>query len=261
MRALLLSLFLTIAVLVPNMGNAQVYSQPTQPPEASAANTAWYASGNPISFAGNFYYPTGPTVFFDGKTMVRSGIFQGVPLFTDTTLEPYSMVFVPVGGNVLRPYERLRNGELTGTVGSRLPSFPIRRDSDLVVGSGATDLGTVAFDSGGRAAVPESSLPIATAGTIMSGIASSITPGRPQTPTRTVIETIPAAPKSAEGVWIEYQGAKWYHAGAAVSFDPDRFEPVGNYRGFVVYKEKSNSSDTVYVPVVRDGPLAPYVKH
>src|SRR5262245_46448866 len=151
MRALLFSLFLTIAVLVPTVGSAQVYSLPTQPPLVSAANTPWYASGDPVFFAGNFYYPTGPTVFFDGNVMVRSGIFQGVPLFTDTTLEPYSMIFLPVGGNVMRPYERLRNGELTGTVGSKLPSFPIRRDSDLVVGSGTTDVGTVVFDNGGRA--------------------------------------------------------------------------------------------------------------
>lgn len=258
MRGFLLSLFLTIAVLVPNVGSAQVYSLPTQPPQVSAANTAWYANGEPIFFAGNFYYSTGPTVFFDGNVMVRSGIYQSVPLYTDTTLEPYSMIFVPIGGNVMRPYERRRDGELAGTVGSRTPSFPIRRDSDLAVGAGATDLGTVALDASGRAVVREGTLPVGTGGTIVTGVAPTITAGRPQT--RTSIEMIPAPPKAAEGVWIEYQGAKWYHAGATVSFDPDRFMPVGNYRSFPVYKDKNDSSDTVYVPVVKDGPLAPYAK-
>src|SRR5580765_3322383 len=242
MRGFLLVLFLTIAVLVPNVGSAQVYSLPTQPPLVSAANTAWYANGEPVFFAGNFYYPTGPTVFFDGNVMVRSGIYQSVPVYTDNTLEPYSMVFVPIGGNVMRPYERRRDGELAGTVGSRTPSFPIRRDSDRAVGTGGTDVGTVTIDAG-RAVLPEGTLPVGTGGTIVAGVGPTIVAGRPQT--RTSIETIPAAPKGAEGVWIEYQGAKWYHAGATVSFDPDRFIPVGNYRGFPVYQDKNDSSDTL----------------
>ena len=35
----------------------------------------------------------------------------------------------------MRPYERRREGELAGTVGSRPPSFPIQRDGDLSVRS------------------------------------------------------------------------------------------------------------------------------
>jgi hypothetical protein len=45
-----------------------------------------------------------------------------------------------------------------------------------------------------------------------------------------------------------------------VSYNADRFTPVGSYRGFPVYKDKTDSSDTVYVTVVKDGPLAPYAK-
>src|SRR5437773_9859391 len=120
-------LCLSMALLLPNIGTSQVLSIPTPAPAVSAANTDWYARGEPIFFAGNFYYPTGPTVFFDGRVMVRSGMYNAVPLYTDTTIEPYSMVFVPIGGNVMRPFERRREGELAGTVGSRPPSFPIQR--------------------------------------------------------------------------------------------------------------------------------------
>src|SRR5438067_1553704 len=120
MRSLMACLFLSLAILLPKVGTAQVLSMPTPSPEVSAANTDWYARGEPIFFAGNFYYPTGPTVFFDGRVMVRSGMYNAVPLYTDTTIEPYSMAFVPIGGNVMRPYERRREGDLVGTVGSRL---------------------------------------------------------------------------------------------------------------------------------------------
>src|SRR5919112_3838065 len=112
MRRLMLSFFLSVAVLVPNVGIAQVYQFETPPPQVTAAGASWQVSGRPIFYAGSFYYPAGPTVFFDGNVLVRSGVYEGVPLYSDTTLEPYSMVFVPVGGTVMRPYERLRAGEL-----------------------------------------------------------------------------------------------------------------------------------------------------
>src|SRR5688572_33397323 len=60
--------------------------------------------------------------------MVRVGHYNGVPLYADTTLEPHSIVFVPVGRGQMQPYERLRAGDLAGTSGSRLPSFPGRSD-------------------------------------------------------------------------------------------------------------------------------------
>ena len=60
-----------------------------------------------IQFAGDLYYPAGAAVFFDGNTMVRSGHYNGVPLYTDTTLEPYSVVYVPLERGLMQPYERL----------------------------------------------------------------------------------------------------------------------------------------------------------
>jgi hypothetical protein len=44
-----------------------------------------------------------------------------------------------------------------------------------------------------------------------------------------------------------------------VTFDPGRFIPAGTYRGFPVYRTKEGG-DEIYIPVVRDGALAPYRK-
>ena len=68
------------------------------------------------------------------------------------------------------------------------------------------------------------------------------------------------APAENNGVWLEFDGARWYSAGVATAFSPDRFEPVGMYRGFVVYREKHGSSKEIWVSVVEDGPLAPYAR-
>src|SRR5438876_2648273 len=123
MRVKVFAAFLFVAALDVNVSKAQVYRLPTPVPQVTAAAADWQIRGDPVFYSGDFYYPTGPTVFFDGNAMARVGTFQNVPLYEDSTLEPYSMVFVPIGRNVMRPYERRRTGELAGTVGSRAPSF------------------------------------------------------------------------------------------------------------------------------------------
>src|SRR5262245_16499982 len=77
--------------------DAQVYSTPAEVPQVTAAGAQWRVNGEPIVDDGIFYYPTGPTIFFDGQTMTRTGVYRGVPLYQDRTLEPYSVMFVPVG--------------------------------------------------------------------------------------------------------------------------------------------------------------------
>src|SRR5215207_4859897 len=98
--------------------NAQIVVQTTALPTVTADNEQWYLHGEPISYAGNLYYPSGAQVYFNSNEMVRSGFYMGVPLYTRTTLEPFSVVFVPLAGGRLQPYERPRTGELTGTAGS-----------------------------------------------------------------------------------------------------------------------------------------------
>jgi hypothetical protein len=65
---------------------------------------------------------------------------------------------------------------------------------------------------------------------------------------------------SAQGVWLEFEGARWFSSGPAVSYDPNRFVNVGSYRGFDVYRETTApvDGDTIFVAVVSQGPLAPY---
>lgn len=231
MRPIIRSLVLSVAMLMPNIGTAQVFSRPTPPPDINAASADWQIRSEPIFHAGSFYYPAGPTAFFDGRLMVRTGVYQGVPLYADTTLEPFSIVYVPIGRNVMRPYERRREGALAGTVGSRPPSFPVQEPSG--VGTPGADV---------PRAVP-----------LSGGVVARSAPPRP------VPSYIPRS-TSNDGVWIEFNGARWFSSGGAVSYDPDRFIPVGEYRGFVVYRDKTGRADTIYVTAVPDGPIAPYTR-
>ena len=73
------------------------------------------------------------------------------------------------------------------------------------------------------------------------------------------IESI-ARPASTNGIWLEFDGARWYSDGPATSFSPDRFEPVGEYRGFPVYRDRTGRTNDIWVSVTRDGPVAPYAK-
>jgi hypothetical protein len=69
-----------------------------------------------------------------------------------------------------------------------------------------------------------------------------------------------AAPEPANGVWIEFNGPQWEADGAATSSASGRFEPVGQYRGFPVYRHKANAANEIWVQVGKDGPLAPYAQ-
>jgi hypothetical protein len=257
------SVFLSVAVLLPNASIAQVYLLPTPPPAVSAASADWQISGNNIFHAGNFYYPAGPTVFFDGKVMSRVGEYFGVPLYEDGTLEPYSKVFVPIGRNLMRPYERLREGELAGTVGSRTPSFPIQHYVELSAASRAAYRFQTAFVTGGSSAgLPERQGTSAmTAATMccfpMQDRAAAAVPAA-YAPT--AMQSIPGPTAGTAGVWIEFEGARYYSDGAALSYDPDRFVPLGNYRGFPVYRDTRSGTDRIFVTVVPDGPVAPFAR-
>jgi hypothetical protein len=74
------------------------------------------------------------------------------------------------------------------------------------------------------------------------------------------MESIPAPPDGIDGVWIVYDDARWYLDGRALSYDVNRFSPVGNYRGFPVYRDNTGGTARIYVTVVADGPIAPFVR-
>jgi hypothetical protein len=276
MRGFSLGLFLSVAVLLPKTGNAQVYQFRTPPPEVNAAGAIWQINSQPVIVGGLVYYATRGFRMFDGQVMAQVGLFEGVPVYMDTTLEPFSVLYVPIGRENMREYERRRDRELAGTTGSRAPAFPVEspaaealreRPVGTVGTSGMIEPATALYPVGtsgvigvsGAAASPSA---VGTAGVIdrraIGAVGTGGIPDRAR-PRRTFMQSIPR-PSTNNGVWLDFDGARWYSAGAATSFSPDRFEPVGMYRGFPVYRDKNNRGDEIWVSVVKDGPLAPYVK-
>ena len=245
MRGLYLGFVLTVAVLLPKTGNAQVFQFRTPPSDVTAAAAGWQINSEPVIVGGLTYYPTRAFRMFDGQVMAQTGMYENVPVYSDTTIEPSSELYVPVGNGRMRVYERRRERELAGTTGSHVPSFPV--ESPSVPAPRERTVGTAGA--------------VGTAGTVVPRVASesAVVPARAR-PRRTSIITAASGTSAANGVWLEFSGARWYSDGPAASFSPDRFEPVGEYHGFPVYRDKTSGSDDIWVSVVRDGPLAPYAK-
>jgi hypothetical protein len=260
MRPVVLSLCLIVATLLPKVGTAQVVYRQTPAPQVTAASAVWQINGEPIFFAGSFYYPTGPTVFFDGQLMARVGEYLTVPLYADTSQEAFSRVFVPIGGAVMKPYDRRRAGPLSGTVGSTTPSWPVQVASNTLQAPGGVgnQTGEPLRIAEERAVGTSGSL--ASTASVVSGLPGLRAVESSRTIERTAVQSVPR-PTTNTGISVVFEGARWVSAGAAVSFSPDRFLPIGDYHRFPVYREKQGSADTIYVTVVADGPLAPYKRY
>ena len=221
---------------------AQVNSRPTDPPIVSAENDAWYRLGEPVVVSGEFYYPAGPVSFFNGNVMVRVGHYNGVPLYANTTLEPHSIVFVPIGRGQMQPYERLRAGDLAGTSGSRLPSFPGRSDR---LPPGIASLAA-------PATVPQA-----------VGTVSAVTPERPVGTTGIEL-TRPAVPAPVRGkpftydiVSVQFMGEKWVMAGPSMEMPPGLVR-IAEYKGFPVYAQNGQQHERIYLPLIA-GRVAPFI--
>ncbi len=103
--------FLTAALMLgPHLAFAQPVRQPTPVPLVTAENEPWYRDGSPIQWTGEFYYPAGAPQAFDPYAMAPAGSYHGIPLYTDTTVTPYTRVFVPIAGARMQPYEHLPAG-------------------------------------------------------------------------------------------------------------------------------------------------------
>ena len=235
-------LFLAMTLLAAAPAWAQIQSRPTEPPIVTAENEQWYRLAEPLQIGGDVYYPAGASVFFNGNTMVRAAHFNGVPLYADTTVEPYSQILVPVSSGVMQPYERRRQGDLAGTTGSRTPSFPV----DPVSGLG--------YRGPIMAAVSPTNLPQPIGDIYGPGDAR---PGaRPaQSDSQSYLPLM--RPESNDGIWIMYMGAKWLSAGPAVPLRAVDFQLVGDYAGFPVFARQGVKDDVIYLPT-RAGLIAPY---
>jgi hypothetical protein len=260
MRKVSPGLALLAALLLPSVARAQVYALPEPYPQVTAAGVPWQMRGDPVFHAGYYYYPTGPSVFFDGFVMHRTGTYRGVPLFEDATIEPYSIMYVPIGGNVVRPYERPRAGDLVGTVGSRTPSFPIQRDGELSLAAAMQRFPGVSYPPIDPVRVvipeearrPEEPLPAAPPESVSTGVPVL----NPALPRYVILGTPPRGARA--GVWVPYDNARWYSSGSAVVFQADQFTQIGNYNGFPVYRRRGGRSDEIYIPSVEGGAVAPF---
>ena len=226
---------LALAVSVPVL--AQVDSRP---PIVTAENDQWYRRGEPILFSGELYYPSGPVVFFNGNVMVRTSQYNGVPVYADATLEPYSILFVPIGGGQMQPYERVRGGELAGTSGSRPSSFP-GRTSGMPAPVPVDDLTSFTPEAGA----------VATTGRIAQSEYAE--PAVFVPPVRK-----PGRPFSYNNVSVQFMGAKWVMAGPSGPLRQGLTQ-VAEYKGFPVFAEKGSEHRRIYLPIVpeRFAPFKP----
>jgi hypothetical protein len=240
-----LGLALAGLLLVAAGASAQAYWQPHPAPLVTAENEPWFQLGEPLTFEGYFYYPAGARVFFDGNIMVRSGSYRGIPLYTDTTIEAYSRVFVPLRGGLLQPYERRRTGDAAGTTGSRAPSFPVTMAGDRAEEPAAT----------GTAGALMSPAPEPAAGMVSNSGGPAAGASKPA---RNVIGAGLKA-KGLNEVYLTYAGYRWRAAGPAARLSDARFEVIGRYRGYPVYADRADLRDprVIYVPS-RPGLVAPY---
>lgn len=237
-------------VLVTSSADAgQALSRGTAAPMVTAENEAWYVDREPIIFAGNLYYPGGAQVFFNPNEMVRSGFYFGVPLYTRTTIEPYSIVFVPVAGGRMQPYERPRTGELTGTAGSTPPSRVTPYDP-----ASAASLSP-------QAPAPPTNAPVV--------IIPDEAPSRPareaavgtsgREPYKPIHSRIGGRSKGINAIFIEFEGRRWYSSGDSMRIDPARMERIGDYLGFDVWRARGAREGRIVISTTRGGRLGvPY---
>jgi len=235
--------------------------RPTPAPTITADDAQWYVDQEPVFFAGSLFYPAGPQIFFNANEMVRSGYYQGVPIYSRRTIEPYSQILVPLKGSLMKPYERRRSGELAGTVGSTMPSFPVDRTANTAI-----DESTLG--------IPEAPGPPTNARPRMTIVDVNVSPDRSPEPlpvptatagTEPSPPTVTPAPKRRTGnvkrdLYIDYDDRKWFQSGPAVVSDPARFVIVGRYHDLPVYSDRRNPEGTVYVPVASalESLLTPY---
>jgi hypothetical protein len=259
--------FAIVAILTvaPTAASAQMMWQPAAPPSVTAENTSWFIARDPVVWNGALYYPVGTPRALNRYQMVRSGSYRGIPLYTDPMLEANSTVFVPLAGERVQPYERPGSGMIAGTEGRTSlpltdidafgnpgvaqapagPAMALPYDPALVVSPAMAPIASIAPIAAPVTTVTSapmmvdtrrSAAPVAV-GT--SGRSAAVTPASPVT---TVVP-----PTGANGIWIEYDGRRWFAAGQSIAYEASLLNEVGTYRGWTVYSPKNDPS-IIYIP-------------
>ena len=219
MRRLIASAAVALVFLLPRSGFAQIL----QP------------SGRPVVYQGGFYFPSGPTVFFDGATMVRVGTFRGLPIYVDPSLDPINVVFVPIGGKLMRPFERTNGDIQADLVVPDPPEFPDPPEPPF----------------GHRAHFDRHDPP-----------PSALTPTLAQ-PGRVASASSQASRGPASrGLWIAFDGRMWTPTGPGPSQNSQgsqgpRLKLIGSYFGFPVFQDAARP-DRIFVPATAGGSLIQY---
>jgi hypothetical protein len=246
---------LVLAALValaaaPSPARAQIKLQPTPAPTVTAETQSWFQAGEPIVFAGNYYYPAGPAIHFLANEMVPTGTYRGVQLYSRTTIEPYSIVFVPMAGGLMQPYERRRAGDLAGTTGSSPPSFPVEIASAFgppppVQAAGPPFVETQMSNE--YIARPQSALGVEPAIQNAPESSSVGTIGRLSDAKRGK----PVGRPSANSIFVEFDHARWFASAAPKELDSVSLRRIGEWHGFPVYTKRSTGESTIYIPVAQ----------
>jgi hypothetical protein len=270
-------IFGAIVLCAAGAAQAQPTLQPGVAPLITAETEHWFMTGEPLIHAGTFFYPAGAQVHFDGTEMVRSGQYKGVPLYSEkTAIEPFDVVFVALPGGLMQPYERRRTGELAGTSVSTAPSFAVASSAEIAPGMVAVTPvlqaamspapgSPIVFEGASvrSSAAPAESVtlrsqPVNRPGRMTAAASPLGTPGRVAASAARRREA--ARPEAANGVFIEFNGARWFSSGPATLFDSRNFTQVGERRGFPVYTARDRG-ETIFVPVAEGLDLvAPYSK-
>jgi hypothetical protein len=209
-RKLLVSITVAL-VLVPNVGSPQTPQLP---------------AGAPVIYQGVAYFPTGPTVFFDGAIMVPVGSYAGLPLYVDPTIDPVRVLYVPVGGKLMRPFVWRPSEVEAGLV------YPPPREYP-----------ELAFDDPPPFYTPETT-PGPFARRVI-GPSVMLSGGVP----------VPLGPKG-RGLWIEFGGRMWTPSGPGPERGP-RLKVIGDHFGFPVFQEPGRR-DRIFIPSTDGGPLTSY---
>jgi hypothetical protein len=192
----------------------------TDASRSASSGSDFRFSGEPVVLGGTSYYPSGPTVFFDGAVMVRSSSFKGVPIYVDGTRDPYNVVYVPIGGKLMRPYERRRTDQVADTLAPSPAPEPAEVEEATATSESAD-------------AVPPASSPSA------DRQAPRV---RPWTPGHAVSAVPPGANR---GIWIIFDNKIWVLADRQ-PYSVARFTPGGTYHGFPVYRNPTRPGE-IYV--------------
>jgi hypothetical protein len=255
MRHVLRAASLISVLTLPLVATGQeLLMRPTPPPAVTAESEPWYVARAPLLFGGTLYFPAGPQVHFNRDEMVRTGYFGAIPVYVRTTLEPRSVIFVPLSGGLMQPYERRRSGELAGTEGSIPPSFPIENPAERR-DDASRRLGAIGPPTGAPSTLDSSIVALTeTVPTPPATRALGTTGMVPLHPLASAVR-----PEGLNSVFVTFENQRWFSSGEAVPFEAGAFRQVGTHTGLAVYSHPAHPG-TIYIPVARDAAalVAPY---